>query len=78
MRDEPSETEEKNSKGKDDWRWIDENIKLNRLYVINLEKDQSGKREPRRLSGDANVESAFAWSPDGKTDRVGSHEDAKG
>jgi dipeptidyl aminopeptidase/acylaminoacyl peptidase len=67
MRDAPTEEEEKNNKGKDDWRWIDENVKLNRLYVINIEKDQKGKREPRRLSGDANTENTFDWSPDGKT-----------
>ena len=67
MRDAPTDEEEKNNKGKDDWRWIDENIKLNRLYVINIEKDQNGKREPRRVSGDANTDNAFDWSPDGKT-----------
>jgi dipeptidyl aminopeptidase/acylaminoacyl peptidase len=67
MRDAPTDDEDKNTKGKDDWRWIDENLKLNRLYVVNLDKDQNGKREPRRLSGDANVENAFDWSPDGKT-----------
>ena len=66
MRDAPNDDEEKNNKGKADWRWIDENVKLNRLYVINLEKDQNGKREPHRLSGDANVENSFDWSPDGK------------
>jgi dipeptidyl aminopeptidase/acylaminoacyl peptidase len=67
MRDGPTDEEEKNNKGKDDWRWIDENVKLNRLYVINVEKDQNGKREPRRISGEANTENAFDWSPDGKT-----------
>src|SRR5262245_63068428 len=67
MRDAPSDEEEKNNKGKDDWRWMDENVKLNRLYVINLEKDQNGKREPRKISGDANVDADFDWSPDGKT-----------
>src|SRR5882724_20700 len=67
MRDAASDDEEKNNKGKYDWRWVDENVKINRLYVINLDPDQSGKREPRRLSGDANVETDFDWSPDGKT-----------
>lgn len=66
MRDAPNDDEEKNNKAKDDWRWVDENVKLNRLYVINLEKDANGKREPRRLSGDANVETDFNWSPDSK------------
>jgi dipeptidyl aminopeptidase/acylaminoacyl peptidase len=67
MRDAATEAEEKNNKGKDDWRWVDEDVKLNRLYVINLEKDANGKREPRKLSGDANVDAEFDWSPDGKT-----------
>jgi len=67
MRDAPSDDDDKSNKGKDDWRWIDENVKLNRLYVISVDKDQNGKREPRRLSGDANVENEFDWSPDGKT-----------
>lgn len=67
MRDAASDDEEKNNKGKDDWRWIDESVKLNRLNVISLQQDTNGKREPRRLSGDANVEGDFDWSPDGKT-----------
>src|SRR5687767_4000430 len=47
MREAPTEEEEKGTKGKDDWRWIDENVKLNRLNVINLQKDANGKRESR-------------------------------
>ena len=66
MRDAPSEDEEKATKGKDDSRWIDENVKLNRLYVVNLEKDANGKREPKKLTGDYNVDNNFDWSPDGK------------
>lgn len=67
MRDATSDDEEKNTKGKDDWRWIDENVKLNRLNLINLEKDADGKREPRRLSGNDNIEGDFAWSADSRT-----------
>jgi dipeptidyl aminopeptidase/acylaminoacyl peptidase len=67
MRDALSEDEEKGSKGKDDSRWVDENIKMNRLHVINLEKDANGKRVPRKLTGDYNVDNAFDWSPDGRT-----------
>ncbi len=67
LRDAPSDDEEKNTKGKNDWRWVDEALKLNRLNVINLDKDVNGKREPRRLTGEANVEPDFKWSPDGKT-----------
>lgn len=67
MREAPTDDEEKGNKGKDDWRWIDENVKLSRLNVINLQKDANGKREPRPLGGSVNVESDFKWSPDGKT-----------
>jgi dipeptidyl aminopeptidase/acylaminoacyl peptidase len=67
LRDAPSDDEEKNNKGKDDWRWVDESVKISRLNVISLDKDANGKREPRRLSGDANVDGDFDWSPDGKT-----------
>ncbi|MFN2516732.1 MAG: prolyl oligopeptidase family serine peptidase [Pyrinomonadaceae bacterium] len=67
MRDAASDDEEKNNKGKDDWRWIDESVKFNRLNVISLDKDANGKREPRQLSGDANVAPGFDWSPDSKT-----------
>jgi dipeptidyl aminopeptidase/acylaminoacyl peptidase len=68
MRDAPSDDEEKAAKGKDDSRWVDENVKMNRLYLISLEKDASGKREPKKLTvGDYNVEGDFDWSPDGRT-----------
>jgi dipeptidyl aminopeptidase/acylaminoacyl peptidase len=68
MRDAQSDDEEKSAKGKDDSRWIDENVKLNRLYVINLKADANGKREPRKLTGgDYNVDSDFDWSPDSQT-----------
>ena len=67
MRDAQSEDEEKGAKGKDDSRWVDENIKMNRLHVINIEKDANGKREPRKLTGDYNVDGDFDWAPDGKT-----------
>ncbi len=65
--DAPGESEEKESKGKDDWRWIDENVKQTRLYVIPVAKNALGKREPRKLTEmDGNI-TDFDWSPDGKT-----------
>ncbi len=65
--DAPVEAEEKNSKGKDDWRWVDDNVKQTRLYVIAVAKNAQGKREPRKLTEmDGNI-SEFDWSPDGKT-----------
>lgn len=67
MRDQASDEEEKAAKGKDDSRWVDENVKMNRLYVVNIQKDDKGKREPRKLTTvDYNVEGDFDWSPDGQ------------
>jgi len=60
MRDAPSDDEEKAAKGKDDSRWVDENVKMNRLYLMSLAKDANGKREPKKLTtGDYNVEATL-------------------
>src|SRR6476469_9690326 len=65
MSDPKTEDEEKNDKGRNDFRWVDENLKMSRLYVIPVEKDANGKREPRKLtSGNYNV-GEFDWSADG-------------
>ena len=65
MTDPKSEDEEKNDKGRNDYRWVDENLKMSRLYVIPVEKDANGKREPRKLTtGNYNV-GEFDWSADG-------------
>src|SRR5579871_462518 len=67
MTDQPDEAEEKRKKAKDDWSWKSEDIKYSRIYVIALQKDADGKREPRKLtSGPRNVVQ-FDWSPDGAT-----------
>jgi dipeptidyl aminopeptidase/acylaminoacyl peptidase len=68
MSDKKSDEEEKNDKGKNDFRWVDENTKMSRLYVVALAKDTNGKREPRQLTTENyNVGSGFDWSPDGRT-----------
>jgi dipeptidyl aminopeptidase/acylaminoacyl peptidase len=65
--------EEKKAKEKDDAFVVDEDLKMNRLYVISVQKDAKGKREPRKLTdghesvGTALGGGAFDWSPDGKT-----------
>jgi dipeptidyl aminopeptidase/acylaminoacyl peptidase len=65
MSDPKTEEEEKNDKGRNDFRWVDENLKLSRLYVIPVQKDGNGKREPRKLTtGNYNV-GEFDWSADG-------------
>ncbi len=67
MSDAKTEEEEKREKAKDDWHWIDEDIKYKRLYVISLEMDANGKREPRKLTTRDYEASAFDWSPDGQS-----------
>ena len=67
MKDPPTDDEEKAAKAKDDWRWIDENLKLSQLYVIAIEKSADGKREPRKVTtANFNVD-GFDWSPDSKS-----------
>ena len=65
MTDPKTEDEEKNDKGKNDFRWVDENVKLARLYVISLQKDANGKREPRKLTTENYQVDEFDWSNDG-------------
>ncbi len=60
------EDEEKKAKAKEDYRWVDDDLGLRRLYVMPLD----GKREPRKLvGGDFSVGGdapKLAWSPDSK------------
>ncbi len=65
MTDTKSDGEEKNDKGKNDFRWVDENIKMARLYTISVQKDETGKREPRKLTTGNFSVTSFDWSPDG-------------
>lgn len=65
MTDAKSAEDEKNDKGKNDWRWIGENIKLARLYVIPIQKNADGKREPRQLTTEDYQVDDFDWSGDG-------------
>ncbi|HEX5832863.1 MAG TPA: S9 family peptidase [Pyrinomonadaceae bacterium] len=62
--DPKTEEEEKNDKGRNDFRWIDENVKLARLYVIPVQKDANGKREPRKLTTGNYHVGEFDWSTD--------------
>ena len=65
MTDPKAEDEEKNDKGRNDFRWMDENVKMARLYVLPVAKDASGKREPKKLTADNRNVTGFNWSPDG-------------
>jgi dipeptidyl aminopeptidase/acylaminoacyl peptidase len=66
MADPKSDEEEKNDKGKNDFRWVDENFKMARLYVVPVAKDVNGKREAKKLTNDSRSVSGFNWSPDGR------------
>ncbi len=64
MADPKRDDEEKNDKAKNDFRWVDENLKLSRLYVLSLQKDANGKREPRKLTTTNYNVVDLDWSPD--------------
>ena len=62
--DPKTEEEEKNDKAKNDFRWVDENVKMARLYVIPVQKDSAGRREPRKLTTENYNVGEIDWSPD--------------
>ncbi len=67
MSDAATDKEEKNKKAKNDWYYMDEDIKQNRLYVLWLhQKDTSGKRIQKLLTKDNYNVTAFSWSTDDK------------
>ncbi len=65
--DPKSDEEEKADKEKRDWRTVDENPKLARLYVQPVERDAQGKRAARLLTAGRYSVGSFDWSPDGRT-----------
>ena len=65
MSDPKTDEEEKNDKGRNDFHWVDENFKMSRLYVIPVDKDAGGKREPRKLTTGNYTVGDFDWSADG-------------
>jgi dipeptidyl aminopeptidase/acylaminoacyl peptidase len=66
MSDAKTDEEEKNDKGRNDFRWVDENWKMSRLYVMSVAKDANGKRESKKLTAENYTVGSFDWSPDGK------------
>jgi dipeptidyl aminopeptidase/acylaminoacyl peptidase len=66
MPDPKTDDEEKNDKGKNDFRWVDENIKQTQIYWVSLARDANGKREPKKLTTENYNVSTFNISPDGK------------
>ena len=67
MSDALTADEEKNNKGKDDARWIDENFKMSYVHVVPVMKNADGKREARQLTKGAFTVTGFNWSPDGRS-----------
>jgi dipeptidyl aminopeptidase/acylaminoacyl peptidase len=68
MTDAAADKEEKNKKAKNDWYFMDEEIKQNRLFVLWLnKKDTADKRIQKQLTKENYNVNAFDWSPDGKT-----------
>jgi len=65
MADAKSDDEDKNDKARNDFRWVDENIKMSRLYVMPVAKDANGKRDQRQLTTENRSVTGFDWSPDG-------------
>ena len=65
MADPKTDEEEKNDKARNDFRWVDENVKMSRLYVLPVQRDAAGKREPRKLTSENYTVNEFDWSPDG-------------
>ena len=65
MADPKTEDEEKADKEKRDARIVDEDFKLARLYVVPVEKNDEGGREPRRLTNGVMHVTGLDWSPDG-------------
>jgi dipeptidyl aminopeptidase/acylaminoacyl peptidase len=68
MIDAAESKEEKDKKAKDDWYYMDEQVKQNRLYVLWLnQKDTGGKYVQKKLTKENYNINAFDWSADGKS-----------
>jgi dipeptidyl aminopeptidase/acylaminoacyl peptidase len=68
MLDAADSKEEKNKKAKDDWYYMDEEVKQNRLFVLWLnKKDTAGKSVQKKLTNENYNVNGFDWSADGKS-----------
>jgi len=68
MTDAAADKEEKNKKSKNDWYFMDEEVKQNRLFVLWLnKKDTAGKKIQKQITKENYNVNAFDWSPDGKS-----------
>ena len=68
MLDAAEAKEEKDKKSKNDWYFMDEVVKQNRLYVLWLQqKDSTGKYLQKKLTTENYNITQFDWSADGKS-----------
>jgi dipeptidyl aminopeptidase/acylaminoacyl peptidase len=75
LTDPPTDADEQAAKSKNDFRWVDRDHKLDRLYLLSVTKDSEGNRTPRLLTpGHYTIGAAarpgggsFDWSPDGQS-----------
>ncbi len=68
MADAAEDLEEKNKKGKNDWYFVEEETKQNRLYVLWLnDKDSTGKRKWKKLTSENYNVNAFDWNSNGSS-----------
>jgi dipeptidyl aminopeptidase/acylaminoacyl peptidase len=68
MVDAAIDKEEKEKKAKNDWYYMDEEVKQNRLYVLWLDKkDTAGKFVQKKITIENYNINAFDWSADGKS-----------
>ncbi|HUR66370.1 MAG TPA: S9 family peptidase [Chitinophagaceae bacterium] len=67
MPDAADDKEEKNKKAKNDWYFMDEEIKQNRIFVVWMnKKDTAGKLVQKKITKEKYNINAFDWSKDGK------------
>lgn len=68
MLDAADSKEEKNKKAKDDWYYMDEEVKQNRLFILWLnKKDTAGKYVQKKVVNENYNVNAFDWSADNKS-----------
>lgn len=66
--DAASDKEDKDKKAKNDWYYMDDVVKQNRLFVVWPDKkDTAGKYVEKKLTNENYNVNAFDWSPDGKS-----------
>src|SRR5688572_15488575 len=67
MQDAADDKEEKNKKAKNDWYFMDEEIRQNRIFVVWMnKKDTAGKLVQKKITKEKYNVNAFDWSHDGK------------